>query len=132
MVLILSLAASAQSGNMKKQATEITVCGIELTGPGKTAEFHFNYVYLLTTDSVGDVSRIDQLHRDNPKLVNDEKLLNCIRSWKLKPVRNYSVMVSFGTKSHENLVSVSNEEEVIRIYFGMIGPEMKEDQKQPL
>lgn len=115
LLVIFSTPVISQSDRANKPKTEITVCKVELTEAGRRANFHFDYIYLLTTNAVGDVGRINQIHRDNPKFVKDEKFIACIKSWKLKPGYKYVVVISFGTNSMENLISISNEEERIKI-----------------
>jgi hypothetical protein len=113
--LILSTAIFSQSNNSKKPVREITICNIELTAEGKTANFHFNYVYFLKTNSIGETKIINKLHSDNPRFVEDEAFLTCIGNWKLKPSRDYSLVISFGTNSAENLILLSNDEEKLKV-----------------
>jgi hypothetical protein len=115
--VIYSINVFSQSNKVKKLETEITVCKVKLTEEGRRSNFHFNYIYILKTDGNGEIEEVRQIHKDFPDYVDDGNFLSCIQSWKLKPKDKYVVVISFGTSSDEDYMSISNEEEKIKIFL---------------
>jgi len=84
----------------------ITVCRIELTGKGKMATFRFHYPYQISTDENGVVNKVAQLAERKPKMVREDKLIDCMHTWKLKPSSAYAVVFSIGTTGGPNYISI--------------------------
>jgi hypothetical protein len=85
----------------------IAVCRIELTDMGRTARFHFNYMYSLQVKTDGSVEQIAKLReKEYPAFVREEKLIECMKTWKLEPAGKYVVNVSFGTSGDEDSITI--------------------------
>ncbi len=92
----------------EKPAKTITICRIELTELGRTASFHFNYLYSVETDQNGSVEKIKKLRGPNQsEMVREDKMLECLKTWKLRPSTKYFVLFSIGTTSAPNYISIS-------------------------
>ena len=107
-VLILtsfsSLGARTQASSNNKT---ITVCRFELTSMGKMASFHFNYMYRISTDETGAVQKVSRLDKRKAEMISEDKLLDCIRTWKLGPSDRYAVVFSIGTTSDPNYITIA-------------------------
>lgn len=110
LVLTFTTFAFSQSSEKRKQF-EIDICRPEITEAGRQSSFHFNYIYRVTTDTKGSVKTVNELldHRKYKSLMNDEKVIPCIKEWKLKPSENYIVTISVGTTGGENFLNISSK-----------------------
>lgn len=107
----------AQSKDESPKKT-ITVCRVELTGIGKAARFHFNYIYSLDVKpdgSVGEISKVRE--KEPPAFVREDKNIECIKTWKLAPAGKYLVNFSVGTSGDENSITIvaPNGESVLKL-----------------
>ena len=98
-----SLTATGQDNLPKKT---ITVCRIELTGAGRAANFRFNYIYQIFTDQSGSVEKVTQLAERKPKMVRDDKLVECMHTWQLAPSTQYAASFSIGTTGGPNYIQI--------------------------
>ena len=95
---------------METNAVEVTVCPIELTELGRTARFNFNWIYAAETDAKGHFVEVRQLRtRSRPPFVKESEFEPCIRSWHLHPKSEFIVILTGGTTSAPNSITVSGE-----------------------
>ena len=109
MLAVLALTrASSGAANLdeKPPAKMITVCRVEFTGIGKAASFHFNYLYSISTGEDGAVEKITKLAERRPDMVREDKMIECMRTWKLEPSSRYNVVFSVGTTSATDYISI--------------------------
>ncbi|MGI8655711.1 MAG: hypothetical protein ACR2LC_10870 [Pyrinomonadaceae bacterium] len=79
LIFVVTLPMYAQSKDESSKKT-ITVCRIELAEMGKTARFHFNYIYSLDIKSDGSVKEISKVReKDPPAFVHDDKIVECMK-----------------------------------------------------
>jgi hypothetical protein len=107
LIAISVTSLSANEGNNPSSKT-ITVCRVELTGIGKTATFRFNYPYSISTDKDGSVVEVTKLAARRPEMIREDKMVECMRTWKLNPSSRYSVVFVIGTTSIANYISISD------------------------
>jgi hypothetical protein len=110
LAICLSLAAASPSSQdtKKQSATEITVCRGKLTSLGKTASFRFNFMYTVKTKDDGTVETVDALSKGGGgKFVREDMLVECMKSWKLKPSTSHLVMFSIGTTSPPDSILIN-------------------------
>src|SRR4051812_25289937 len=89
-------------------AITIRVCRVELTDLGRSAAFHFNFIYRLRTNPAGAIEEVTMLKEPSQsKLVGVDKLKSCMKSWNLSPSSTYTVVFSVGTTSAQNYISIS-------------------------
>jgi hypothetical protein len=96
----------------------ITVCRVEFTGLGKAARFHFNYIYSIDVESDGSVGEITKVReKEPPAFVREDKIIECIKTWKLVPTGKYLVNFSIGTTSDPNSITIiiPNREPVLKL-----------------
>lgn len=106
MVLVLTNVTSLFANpKTNLRSKTITVCPVELTRVGKGANFHFYYLYLIFTDKDGSVEKISRLDK-RPEFVRQDKIIECMQTWKLEPSSRYSVILSVGTTSTPNSISI--------------------------
>jgi hypothetical protein len=109
------LYAQAEDESPKKT---ITVCRVELTGLGKAARFHFNYIYTLDVQSNGSVGEITKVReKEPPAFVREDEIIDCMRKWNLAPAGKYLVNFSVGTTSDPNSITIvaPNQESVLKL-----------------
>lgn len=82
------------------------------------ARFHFNYIYSLDIKSDGSVKAISKVReKDPPAFVREDKIIECMKTWKLAPVGKYIVAFSVGTSDGENSITIlaPNKESVLKL-----------------
>jgi|SRR5215831_2088307 len=114
---VLVIIPQAAETERNRPAKTITVCHIEFTGLGKAATWHFNYTYSVDTDQNGSVDKITKLHDSKgAEMTREDKIMECIKTWKLGPSNKYFVLFSVGTTSATNYISISESKgETIRL-----------------
>jgi len=106
LLLISATSSSATSGGSSSDKT-ISVCQIQYTALGKSANWHWNYVYAVETNSDGSVEKITKLGRETHlPFVEEDKIVECIKTWRLSPSGRHSVVFSIGTNGNENYISI--------------------------
>lgn len=118
------------NAEIKNDEKQITVCPIKLLVGA--ADFRFSYRYIAKIDEKGAVSKVEQLNKDNPKFVNDEEFIPCIKSWKLNSSENYFISINVGTIfTDPNYILITSKKELIKINIRSIGMELiVEDKKK--
>jgi hypothetical protein len=106
LVVLVIISASAGRSIEPHSSKTMTVCRIEYTGLGKQANWHLNYTYVVNTNEEGSVERVTRLEKKHPKFVNEDKILDCIKTWKLTPSGKHVVMFSIGTTAAGNAITV--------------------------
>ena len=112
---IVSVPASSEVASSNKT---IAVCRIEYTRLGKRANWRRNYMYAVATNSEGVVEKVvnvrDVNHPD--AFVREDKIIDCLKTWKLSPPGKYVVMISIGTHGSENFFQIVDpNHDVIRL-----------------
>lgn len=114
-ILFSTFAFSQDKQKEKNELTEISVCSIEFLGIGKTLDWRFNFTYNFNTDKDGSVK--DLKHIQTSKLMSSfldqQKILDCIKGWKLKPQDKYQVEVITGNILVNTSFSISSKKETI-------------------
>lgn len=115
--LTLSMPLSGQEAK-QDSAQRIKLCPIKYTGLGKVATFRVDYRFAVSTggdDQVDSVRRIED--KAPPGLINEEKLPDCLKTWRLEPNRDYLINLNIGTTSGPNSVTIidSGNNKSIRI-----------------
>ena len=108
--LLIGFSSLSVSGQEPVAHKTISVCRIELTATGRAANFRFNYIYQMTTDESGAVQKVSQLAERKPKMVREDKLVDCMRTWQLGPSTQYVVSFSIGTTGGPNYIQVVQPE----------------------
>ena len=130
LIMLLSGMALSQVVNANRVEKEITMCPVKLLA--QAANFRFSYRYAIKTDKSGAVTKIEQIGKENPKFIQDEEFIPCIKTWKLNPSEDYFVMFYLGTNTSigKNYISIGNEKEMIKVNMGTIGPQLILDQNK--
>jgi hypothetical protein len=85
----------------------ISVCRIEYTALGKSANWHLNYTYIVETNSDGSVEKVTKVCNENhPAFVREDKIIECLKTWKLSPVGKHVIVFSIGTNGNDNYISI--------------------------
>ena len=104
--LLLTAPSSAASEDSSSKKT-ISVCRVEYTALGKSANWHLNYTYIVETNNDGAVGRVTKVgNEDRPVFVREDKIIECIKTWKLSPSGRHVVVFSIGTHGNENSISI--------------------------
>jgi hypothetical protein len=104
LLLILTTSSSAISGGPANKT--ISVCRIEYTPPGKSANWHFNYTYFVESNSAGVVTKLSKSETEKrPVFINEDAITDCIKTWNLLPSGRHVVRFSIGTTG-ENSISI--------------------------
>ncbi len=115
LILISTFSFSQDKQNEKSLLTEISVCPIELLETGKTLDWRFNFAYKFNTDKNGYIEELT--HTQKSKLmssfIDQNKILNCILRWKLKPQDNYQAEIITGNILVNTSFSLSSKKEKI-------------------
>lgn len=105
-LVFLFMATPASSGGASSNKT-IAVCRIEYTALGKSANWRLNYMYAVRTDNKGTVEKVMNIRNEpKPAFIAEDKMIDCIKTWKLSPPGNYAVVISIGTHGSENSISI--------------------------
>jgi hypothetical protein len=114
LLLILTSSLSATSGRSSNKT--ISVCRIEYTSLGKSANWHFNYTYLVEANSDGSVIRLSKLETaKRPAFVNEDAIIDCIKTWNLLPSGQHVVHFSIGTSGGNSISIVDPARNVVKL-----------------
>ena len=105
LVAIFTVSLIPCLGQNEKDQSEkiITACPFQLTAIARTANFRFNFLYVLEVGASGEVTKIDELRSSEKykkfKFVRDDLFLGCMKKWRLDPIGKYFVSFNVGTTS---------------------------------
>ena len=102
--IIVPSSATSEDTSLNKT---ISVCRVEYTALGKSANWHLNYTYIVETNNDGTVERVTKAgNEDRPAFVREDKIIECIKTWKLSPSGRHVVVFSIGTHGNDNSISI--------------------------
>jgi hypothetical protein len=106
-LLCMLIAPSSATSEDTPSNKIISVCRIEYTALGKSANWHLNYTYIVETNSDGSVEKVTRVGNENrPAFVREDKIIECIKTWKLSPSGKHVVVFSIGTNGNDNYISI--------------------------
>ncbi len=108
LALLLPLAGSPDTVSAP---LEVEVCRFELTELGRRARFNFCWFYVATTDASGAVVEVRRLEtKSRSAFVKESEFEPCIRSWRLYPNREFTIVLTGGTTSAAYSIRISGED----------------------
>jgi hypothetical protein len=109
-LLISSLSLVAQTNQPQRVKQRLKICQLPLTEIGSSTSFRFQYIVKLTTKKDGTIEHIRKIRwAGEEKILNSENIIPCIKTWVLKPEKNYFVQISYGTTLGKNLLILTND-----------------------
>ena len=106
--LLFAFIVPSSATNASSNKT-ISVCAIEYTALGKSANWHLNYSYVVETNNDGSVEKVTKVGNEKrPAFVEEDKIIECIKTWKLAPSGKYVVLFSIGTHGSDNYISIAD------------------------
>lgn len=108
LLLMTTVPSSALSEDNLSNKT-ISICQIEYTALGKSANWHLNYTYVVETNIEGAVKTVMKVEKEKRPafaFVQEEKIIECIKTWKLSPSGRHVIVFSIGTHGSDNYISI--------------------------
>ena len=109
--------AFSQTAEKDRKQIKINICQPSITEAGRQSSFQFSYIYLVITNEEGSIKKVTELldHKKFKHLMNDEKVIPCIKNWRLKPSERYIVKIDVGTTSTERSLSILSKTVKIKL-----------------
>lgn len=108
-ILVIALFAGNVFSQVRRPraSKSFSVCEIEYTELGRTANWQLTLFYVLKTNEDGSVDRVRGLVESKRQNFNNEdKLLECVKSWKMTPSGKYVVSFSLGTTGVQKYMTI--------------------------
>lgn len=111
--VLFGFSSFALSQSTAKNSSEISlhICQPEITESGRQSSFQISYVYRLMSDENGSIIDIREFldHEKYKHMMNDENVIPCMKTWKLKPLERYFVIINVGTTSEEKSLNIKSK-----------------------
>jgi hypothetical protein len=110
--VVLACALSLSAQTTEKQADkEIRVCyeGELLKDFTQRGTVRFNFTYLIETDEKGMVEKATKVEPKHQQIgAHEDKIVECLKTWKLASKEKYEVVLSIGTTSAKDYISITD------------------------
>ena len=84
------------------------------------ATFRFTYPYSLVTNDKGKTEKIVKLAERKPEMINENKLIACMKNWELKPSMRYTINANLGTLGTNTISIIEPNGETLKLVLPSI------------